>query len=158
MNIRQARPEDIDAAQELIEEFKQESLAEYGMDLDIEQIRSTVSSYIGTSLVAEAEGKIVGILAGTLTRLPIISTPIYLESVWYVSKAHRRIGIRLLKSVEELAVNLGCRHMIMAHMMNSKSDKLGKFYESMGFVPYEINYIKQLHGGNPDASSIQQAA
>jgi N-acetylglutamate synthase-like GNAT family acetyltransferase len=152
MNIRKAVIEDIDAAIDLLNEFKEESLAEYGMDLDLETIRQTCEKYIGSTLVAEENGKIIGIIAGTLMRLPTFTTPIYLESVWYVSKAHRRVGIHLLRTLEELCKSQGISHLIMAHMMNSKTDKLGEFYRRQGFIPYEINYIKKLEGGKNESA------
>jgi len=147
MKIRKAVIEDVDAAIDLLKEFQEESLKEYGINLDIATIQETCRKYEGSTLVAEEDGKIIGIIAGTVIRIPTFTTPIYLESVWYVSKMHRRVGIHLLKTLEELCKSQGISHIILAHMMNSKADKLGEFYRRSGFVPYEINYIKKLEGG-----------
>jgi hypothetical protein len=81
MNIRQAVAEDVEQAIDLLKEFQEESLKEYGTDLDIESIRATCQSYIGTTLVAEVNGKIVGILAGKLLTTPASVFPIYQEEV-----------------------------------------------------------------------------
>lgn len=155
MIIRKAEAKDLDGAIELFEEFKEESLAEYGMDLNPQMIRDTVMQYIGTTFVAEVDGMIVGILAGTIVQNPTCSTPIYQEQVWYVLKTCRSIGVRLLRAVEDFAVASGCQHMIMAHMLNSKADKLTEFYTRLGFAPFETHYIKPLTGGNNAPSSPQ---
>lgn len=155
MIIRKAELTDLERCLPLFEEFKAESLAEYGMDMNVQLIRETVQQYIGTSFVAEIDGMIVGILAGTIVRNPTCSTPIYQEQVWYVTKTQRSIGIRLFKTVEAFALAAGCKHMIMAHMLNSKADKLTEFYTRLGFVPFETHYIKPLTGGNNAPSSPQ---
>lgn len=155
MIIRKAEQTDLEGCLPLFEEFKADSLSEYGMDLNVQMMRETVQQYIGTSFVAEVDGMIVGILAGTIVTVPTCSTPIYMENVWYTLKAHRTCGIRLMKAAEAFAHESGCKHMIMAHMLNSKADKLTEFYTRLGFVPFETHYIKPLTGGNNAPSSPQ---
>jgi L-amino acid N-acyltransferase YncA len=155
MNIRQAVAEDVEQAIDLLKEFQEESLKEYGTDLDIESIRATCQSYIGTTLVAEVNGKIVGILAGKLLTTPASVFPIYQEEVWYVSKAHRRVGVYLLKTLEEECRKQGISHIILAHMGNSKADKLADFFIRSGYAPFQINYIKKIGGTNESAPASQ---
>jgi N-acetylglutamate synthase-like GNAT family acetyltransferase len=142
--IRSATKADIEGAIDLLKEFQDESLAEYGMMIDAGLAKKTCLDYVDTSLVLECEGKVVGVIAGMITSIPTCAGKIYQEAVWFVSKPYRKYGIRLLKTLEENCIAQGITHIIMAHMMNSKSDKLDIFYRKSGFMPFEVHYIKSL--------------
>jgi len=144
MIIRQVTKEDVPNCLDLLKEFQEEALKKYGTNIDPDQILSTVEHYLEYSFVAEHDGKIVGILAGQAMKIPAADKPIYHEAVWYVSKAHRRVGIHLLKTLEQKCRETGIGHIIMAHMYNSMPDALAKFYIRSGYRPFEIHYIKNI--------------
>jgi GNAT superfamily N-acetyltransferase len=146
--IRPAVAEDLDKVMPLIYEFKDESLKDYGVDINTDLIKSTVSKYLGSTFVAEDEGKIIAILAGYLTYYPTISTPVYQEEIWYSAKDYRYSGVKLLKHLEEWCKNRGVSHIIMGSMINSCHAKLTDFYIKLGFIPMQVQYIKVLGGSN----------
>jgi hypothetical protein len=146
MIIRPALETDIEGAIDLLREFQSESLNEYGVKIDIDIAKQTCMDYVKTSLVAEIDNKIVGVLAGTVINAPLGKDLIYQEAVWFVSKKYRKVGIKLLASLEEYCKNKNIKFIIFVHMMNLKKDKLEDFYLRLGFIPFEVHYIKELRG------------
>ena len=145
IDIRWAQVSDIDNAIELMQEFQDESLGEYGLEIKVEQAKELLKKYVDTSLVAIRDNKIVGVIAGTITDYPL-GGKIFQEIVWYVSKKHRVCGLLLFRELEEYCKKIGVSHIVMVHMANLKSQKLGKFYQRIGFKPLEIQYIKTVGG------------
>ena len=66
------------------------------------------------------------------------------EAFWFVDESSRGFGVRLLKKAEKLAESIGVKRFVMTHVLNQYADKLSKLYPKMGFIPLEINYIKNL--------------
>lgn len=148
MIIRKATAEDLPAVLELLKEFQEESLKEYGANINAELLRESCENYVATTFIAEQDGKVIGVLAGTVKKVPTFSKPIYHEEVWYVTKAHRlRAGIHLLKTLEEWCEVNGIGAIIMVHMYNSKADELDTFYRKSGYSPFEVDYVKLIKGG-----------
>ncbi len=142
--IRKARVDDIINCLELLKEFQRESLGEYGFEVDIEQAQELVRQYVETSFIVELGGKIVGLLAGFITIFPLDNSRIFHEIAWYVSKPHRMTGVKLLKYVEDYCRKENIQHIVMVHMANLKSKKLGDFYTRMGYRALETHYIKPV--------------
>lgn len=146
--IRQTTIDDLDRCLDLIREFREESLLEYGVNLNEQLIRDTVYKYLNSSFVAEVNGRVVGILAGYTMNIPTVSTLIYQEEVWYASKEHRSVGVRLLRHLEQWCKQNGITHIIMGSLLNSKHKKLTDFYIRLSYMPMQISYIKFLSGGS----------
>jgi GNAT superfamily N-acetyltransferase len=102
----------------------------------------------GILLVAESEGKLQGMVGGTLFEWYF--NPRYKsgqEIFWYVSPEYRgtTVGIRLLKEMERQAKAKGASSWIMiseAHMGNH--DDMDKLYRKLGYSDHETAYIKDL--------------
>lgn len=71
------------------------------------------------------------------------STEIH-EAMWYVAPEHRAAGhgIRLLRSLDDLAEEIGAARIIMTHLEDSVGDRLRDILPKFGFRPLEITYAK----------------
>ena len=144
MEIRLGRPEDYPAAMELIAEFAEESLSEYGVYLESEMLQKTFDAVYKTSFCAVVDGRVIGVLAGQVVTDNCSSLLVYQEIVWYVNKRYRKYGLRLRKHVEDWCREQKINRMIMSAMHNSKTEKLFSFYERLGFRPQETKFVKEL--------------
>jgi len=144
MTFRMMVKEDLEQLFDLFNEFVDESLKEYDIDLNVELIKKIAEQYVETSFVAEKDGKLVGVLGGSIIAVPTFKTAVYQEQVWFFSKAYRFHGIGLLKFAENTLKECGISHIIMANMANSKAEKLSRFYKKMGYKEMEVHYIKPL--------------
>ena len=145
MIIRLAKIEDIEPALGLIKEFQEEVIDEYNILCDDEVARSIMTAFVSTTLIAEKDGKIVGLLAGTIVNYPLNKNRVFQEVLWFVTKQYRKYGILLLNEAERYAKEVwGCIQMIMVHMGNSKSEKLEAFYLKRGYKFLEAHYLKRL--------------
>ena len=142
--IRLARESDIEKSIDLIKEFHQESLKEYGFQVDPEKAKLLFKQYVATSLVIDLEDKIVGVISGTINTFPTDGSKVFQEVVWYVSKKYRKYGVLLLKKLEDYCQEQGVTHIVMANMANLKAEKLAKFYKRLGFKELEVHYIKKI--------------
>jgi len=145
MIVRLAQDGDIPKVYQLILEFGKESLEEYGLIFDEKVALAVMQEYVKTTLIAEKEGKIIGVISGTITNFPMNDKRVYQEAIWFMSQNYRRYGLFLLKELERYAKNVwNCSQLIMIHMSNSKADKLESFYLRSGFRLLEKHYIKNL--------------
>jgi GNAT superfamily N-acetyltransferase len=71
------------------------------------------------------------------------STEIH-EAMWYVAPGHRAFGhgIRLLRSLDGLAEDIGAARIIMTHLEDSVGDRLRDILPKFGFKPLEVTYAK----------------
>lgn len=142
--VRQATPMDIIPAFHLMKEFKEDSLAEYGFDINPDYCLEVFKEYVNSSLVAEENGKVVGVITGFASTFPLDGSKVYNELAWFVSKGHRKVGVILLRALEDMCKNIGIKRIVMVALANSQSEKLAKFYEAAGYRHLETHYIKQL--------------
>lgn len=147
VNIRKAISEDKPQVIELIIQFYKESLRDFGVRFDLETLYETVQNFIDNQIgiVAEKEGKIVGIIGGMIAPSMFDkSQKIGQESVWYVTQEERkgRTGIKLIKAFEEECIKRGANAIIMIHMANLYPEILDRLYRMNGFRLMESNYIK----------------
>jgi N-acetylglutamate synthase-like GNAT family acetyltransferase len=144
MLIRKAEIADIDGINELIKEFSIESLSKYGFYFNENHIHSMIDRCKDQSFVIDINGSIVGIIAGEITKSIANGELIYQEIIWFVSKNHRRYGLRLLSEVERYCKQNGVNKIVMVHLSNSLSDKLKELYFRLGYKQLEVQYIKEL--------------
>lgn len=142
--IRPGTEADLPAALELIQEFHDESIHEYGFGLDPKAAMTHMITQVACSLVAERDGKVVGVIAGSVVIYPVSGEKCFLESVWFMSKEHRRDGIKLVNALESWCKANAVNKLVMCHMANSKADKLTRFYNNRGFKLMELHYVKNL--------------
>jgi len=147
MEIRKGLPEDYAPAMELIADFAEESLSEYGTYLDPAQLQKTFNAVYETSFVAVKDEKVIGILAGRIIEDLCSKRPVYEELVWYMHKKYRRYGIRLFYYIQSWCYLNNISRITMSCMHNSKTEKIFELYKKMGFRPMETRFIKELDNG-----------
>lgn len=144
-DIREGSEADIEASIPLVREFVAESLAEYGLYLTEDHVRETFKKMAETSLVMYDGDRMIGVIAGYIYDHVLTGTKIYQEQIWFVSKEYRRRGgMHLILDMERRLKLLGVEHFVMCHMGNSKSEKLERLFNLMGFKYMESHYIKKI--------------
>lgn len=142
--IRQTNLDDFDKIIQLLTEFQDEILKEYGLNLNTPNFKEEMLAYVETSFLAEKEGKLIGILAGKLINFPFSTDRIYQEALWFVCKEYRSVGLRLMNRLVEWCKEQGIKFIVTSRIANFKPEKLDAFYKRIGFIPYEVNYIKEV--------------
>jgi len=137
--------DDFEKVVELMSEFAEESLSEYGTKLDIDQLKKTFDSGCDTSFAAIVDDKMVGVLGGRIVNDFCSAEPVYEEIVWFMNKKYRRYGIKLFNFMQQWCVVHGVNRITMCAMENSMRDKLGRLYERLGFQVMETRYIKVIN-------------
>jgi GNAT superfamily N-acetyltransferase len=94
-----------------------------------------------TVLVLERAGVLVGMIG-------IVCTPHFLsgemyagEVFWWVTPGHRGDGVRLLRAAESWAIECGATRL----QMIAPTERVGRFYDRMGFTRIETGYQKALN-------------
>lgn len=146
MKVRMCVKEDVPAALELVEEFYKESIEEFGLFFNKEVALLAAEQFINTSFILERDEKVIGLLSGTISQLPLSNEKVYQEAIWYVKKEHRAQGINLYYKLEDYCREQGINKLIMVSMSNSRADKLDIFYHRLGFQLLEKHYIKIIGG------------
>jgi predicted N-acetyltransferase YhbS len=143
--IRHLNPEDKDQFISLIEAFFKERLEIDGEQFDIDNASKTFDLMIGMesvlALVAEQDGKIVGTIVGMIGDVLFGKGRMAQEMVWYVYPQNRGCGIRLIKSFESIAKDLGCDSLLMWGMQNDKSND---YYIRSGYKHIQNSYQKRI--------------
>ena len=94
----------------------------------------------GAILVLERDGILVGMI-GIICTVHFLSGELCAGEVfWWVTPGHRGDGVRLLKAAESWAVVRGAKKL----QMIAPTERVGQFYERMGFTRIEIAYQKEL--------------
>jgi len=91
-------------------------------------------------LVLERDGILVGMI-GIICTVHFLSGELCAGEVfWWVTPGHRGDGVRLLKAAESWAMVRGAKKL----QMIAPTERVGQFYERMGFTRIEIAYQKEL--------------
>ena len=128
----------------LCEEFTQESLKEYGLEVTHDRLSEMIEACKNISFFLGVDGKPQGLIAGFITENMTNKKHYLQEVIWYVSKDYRRQGLRLHKEFEKAATAYGCDGITMVCMKNSMHERLDGLYKSLGYVPVETHYLKEL--------------
>jgi GNAT superfamily N-acetyltransferase len=143
--IRACKNEDVPACLELVKEFHEEVINDFGFGFDPVHSVTFALSQVAGCFVAELDGKIIGLIAGAVLTYPISGEKMYMESIWYVRKEHRRHGLKLLRRLEEWCREQGIKNVVMALMCSDKMKKLEDFYKACGYRPFEMQWVKNLN-------------
>lgn len=128
----------------LINEFKDESLHEYGITFNDQALESAIEELKGSAFIVIIDGHAQGVLAGREVHAAGTSDRVWHEVIWFVSKPHRKYGLKLLNhATEELKAD-GFSAIVMVYMHNSKSHELYDLYTRLGLKPMETNFIGRL--------------
>jgi len=133
-----------DDVQRLVKEFHAESLDLYGLTFNEQALDSTIEALKHEAYLVIIDGRAEGLMAGKPVTAPSSNEKIWHEVIWYVAKRFRKYGVRLFKQVREQLKERGFTALVMIYMHNSKSDKLARLYERLGFTAMETNYIGRL--------------
>ena len=147
--IRHATPEDLPAIAEMGERFHTEAgwadIAGYSRG-DCQASLKAMIEGAGVVLVAENEGRIVGIAGG-------VYFPLYFnhghksgqELFLYVEPGLRDgTGAKLLTALEEAAREAGCQSWLMIALDHVAPEATGRLYKRRGYRPAEHSWIRRL--------------
>jgi GNAT superfamily N-acetyltransferase len=146
VEIRACRNEDVPDCLDLVKEFHEEVINDFGFGFDPLVSVNFALSQVAGCFVATVDGRIVGLIAGSIFFYPISGQKTYLESIWYVKKEHRRLGLKLLKHLEAWCKEEKVENIVMALMASDKMDKISRFYQACGYRPFEMQWVKNLKG------------
>jgi len=144
MKIERYTDKYADDVRRMVKDFQQESLNEYGMTFNDQALMDTIDALKYSAFLVIVDGKAEGMLAGKEVKTPTSNERFWHEVVWFVSKQHRRYGIKLFKVAKEILKAEGFKAIVMVYMHNSKSDKLHRLYTRLGMQPMETNFIGRL--------------
>ena len=94
--------------------------------------------------VAEADGKVKGFCAAIASPMMGSGEISATELAWWIDEDARggRIGINLLRYMEQLAQVAGVKYWNMIAMRSSMFDEVTGMYQRMGYVENEVIYTK----------------
>jgi GNAT superfamily N-acetyltransferase len=97
-------------------------------------------------LVAEADGKLVGMLGGYLSEYFFCSEVVACDMVLFVDPAYRHglAAMRLVRAFRKWAIEHGARELCLAISTNVNADDTGRFYERLGFTRVGGVYKQRL--------------
>jgi len=149
--IRAATPDDVISIVEMGKAFFEESPFASIAEWDAGSFQATVLSLMSGStpgglLVAESDGKLVG-MAG------YVIFPLYFnmsvfggqEVFWYCRPEHRTgIGSTLMDELEIDAAKSGASFFIGAHLSGERDAAFSRLYRRRGYIPGESTHIRIL--------------
>ena len=97
----------------------------------------------GVILLAEREGKVVGILAGRFVE-GFNMGKFFEEVVWFVDPNYRGLGIMLFKRLLQTCEENDCKGVAMTAYCNEHFEGVDKLYKRSGFREIETKYYKTL--------------
>lgn len=128
----------------LIENFYTEVLYAYQSATVTEALNSAIEKNKEYAYLLIVDGKCEGVIAGMAVYSPLNNTKVYQEMIWYVNKPFRKYGVFLLNKVMEILKVEGFVSVVMSLMVNSKTDKIARLYERMGFNKFELHFLKNI--------------
>ena len=142
--IRPATHEDVPALVVMGQQFAQTEMYRDVLHENPEQMAIVAGNLIdheyGEILVLERDGMLVGMI-GILCTVHFLSGELCAGEVfWWVTPGHRGDGVRLLKAAESWAVVRGAKKL----QMIAPTERVGQFYDRMGFTRIEMSYQKEL--------------
>lgn len=144
LEIRENKKEDKEFIIDLLQEFHQESLSEYGFKFQKEYVVENIEKRADLVLVLLVDNKLVGVIAGVIMDSPIDDSQYFQEVIWYVNKKYRRYGVKLLRHLEKICKDRGYMAVVMVSLANSMAKKLESFYSRCKYSKLETHYIKGL--------------
>jgi GNAT superfamily N-acetyltransferase len=138
--VREATLDDLDAVYAMGDQFLRETTYAAFMQPNAEPLLASIVSFIDVpdrlGLVAERDGRVVGMIALLVAPHPFSGERTAFEVVWWVTPAARGLGVRLLRAAEQWARDQGT----VAMQMVAPNARVGAFYARVGYVPVETAY------------------
>ncbi len=143
--------DDADKPIELLEKFFEETRQASFTKLDDKALYNMLVGMIinkdAAVFIALEDEDVVGVCGGVL--YPLWFSPDHKtgqEMFWYVREDKRRskAGKKLFSSLEEWAKLSGAASFCMVALSHIHENRVGKMYESKGYIPMERSYIKEF--------------
>lgn len=129
----------------LVENFHKEAVGEYDQLFDpdalIETIKTEKEANPENAFLLIVNDMCQGLLFGKQFKSMVTGKMIFQEIIWYVNPGFRRYGTKLLQEAIKILKLKGVSIIIMAVLENSKTVKIKKFYEKLGFRLMESHYM-----------------
>jgi len=93
------------------------------------------------ALIAERDGKPIATFGFSILPHPWTGAKVLFKAFWYCDKAAPGTGLKLMRYVEELCRAGGVEQIVISSM----TEQVCKLLERNGYLPCEINYIKDLN-------------
>ena len=132
---------------DIVKQFHAEAFCEYDGFVNVETLIQNIKNYdpaTASSFLLIIDGRCQGILYGQRFNSLISNRHVFQEIIWYVNKSFRMWGVSLLREAEKSLKSIGVNTMIMAVLENSKTQKIKRFYDRLGYKPMEVHYVKDL--------------
>jgi GNAT superfamily N-acetyltransferase len=144
--IRRAELADLRNMAHLAQEFYAAShiLRTFDLDRFVTMWTHWLTSGMGEIFLLDEGGQIQGTIGGVIHQETYSSDLIAAEFFWYVEDKHRGQGIRLFRAFEDWAKQSGASEIRMGHLVDSMPEKVGAFYERVGYRKVETLYAKRL--------------
>ncbi len=127
----------------LIEKWRQESNhAAFGLAANVQKVADNLKS-LPACLVMEREGAVVGFMGISVFISSIGPERIANEHFWYVLPEYRGHVRGFVTVAKKWAREHGCTHLMLnaSYMASDRCERVSKFYQMMGFAPFEHTYI-----------------
>jgi N-acetylglutamate synthase-like GNAT family acetyltransferase len=138
--IREATLEDIPEVVQMVVDFADSTKSRQKFEVNPERVDSFVREVINNSdghvLVLEENGNLVGMIGIFIYPHQYSGERVATEFAWWVTPEARESGVKLLRKAESWAREKGAKSMIMVAL----TEKVGKFYERLGYHHIEDNY------------------
>lgn len=146
--LRIAAVEDLPRLAHLAEEFYSSTDVLHGFHLDrfIALWTTLLGNGSGVVFLLEKGGEIIGTIGGVCYPETYSPRLISQEFHMFIAKEHRGgFGLlKLMRAFENWAREKGCTEVRIAHLHDLQPERLGPFYQRLGYKQLEVNYMKKL--------------
>lgn len=133
---------------ELVTEFYEEYLSQFGSELNQKSIENTIRGFEGenneNSFLLIIDERCVGVIAGISLNDPLNEKKIFQEILWYVRSPYGKYGFWFISQVENRLKDRGFGSIVMAVLTSPKEERIKTVYQTMGYKKLETHYIKPI--------------
>lgn len=143
-NVRPASYSDFEDVMDLVMDFAEERVEVFTGKINQDTMTKLMEQIFGTSFVLTYEGRIKGVIAGTIVMSPFNGLPMFQEMIWYVHKAHRKYGLKLVRELENFCRIKGIKQLILGYIVGLNDKKMQNLYKRLGYEAMEVQFIKDV--------------
>ena len=145
-DIKIARPEDCEEIVRLLVQTSEKSPMPYDVDVIRANVRSFLTKPLTESIIllAETDGKNVGLLVGYAAQGLFSAGLTTQELAWYVEDGYPREALQLFSLFEEWSRKIGAKYSLTATHHNISTDSLKRYYSKHGYKEIETHYGKEI--------------
>lgn len=140
-----ASKDDIGVIMRMCKSFFDASGYNEEIEFNEEDMKAVIEELIEKkSLVTDGENGMLGFIV-----FPVFMNHSHLiaqELFWWVDEDKRggKLGLELLREAESQAKKLGAKSLLMLSLSKLNGDKVNALYESKGYKPREVTYMRSL--------------